>query len=72
MGTKLVATSVRVILAKMEVVPRRLRNTVTSVKRTVALQTLIIQKIAASIRQTVVRRDSESDGFNKAEWRIYQ
>jgi hypothetical protein len=58
METKLVATNARVILAKMEVVPRSLRNTVTSVKRTVALQTPIILKIAASTRRTVVGRDS--------------
>jgi tellurite resistance protein len=54
----LVATSARVTLARMEVVPRRLRNTVTSVRNMVALQTPITPMIAASTRQTVVRRDS--------------
>ena len=40
-GTKLVATSARVTLARMEEVPRRLRNTVLSVINMVALQTPI-------------------------------
>ena len=49
-GTKLVATSARVTLARMEEVPRRPRNTVHSVRNMVALQTPITPMTAVSTR----------------------
>ena len=48
----------KVTLVRMEEVPRRLRNTVHSVRNMVALQTPMTPMIAVSTRQTVVRRDS--------------
>ena len=60
-GTKLVATSARVTLARMEEVPKKLRSTVLSVINKVALQTPITPMTAAFTRQTVVGRDSLVD-----------